>query len=368
MSLKNFYSREKTNSFRPTPWAWTEKPFPAFRGEGARHRGFLAARWEYRPDFQLPPTKTFLGFDPNPSKLTKSAKGAFLVTPCALHEDEQIMLVTLRGGFRGAYSRIIGVGAEILCCEESNMHCCPTAHLVIRLTHPNGFVYAETGRRSGTGLVEIFSWSGIVEMPTEEFEVWLTGAAPDVSNASLIAAKKEAEVERLDAVDYPNKVRREALEAERQKAVFLTELPTVVERLTALGVEHRLGETSLSARKGFYDETFGFNEEGLMKLRQFIVEKAAEKERKDMEELFRATAPPFVARLVALGVKAELAYGGVRLVVDGFWKVLFPETATGLKELKTYVEEQERRHTVPVEAKKIDLSGLFGGAAKVTKK
>ena len=53
------------------------------------------------------------------------------------------------------------------------MHCCPTAHLVVRITDPKGYVFAETGRRCSTGLVEIFAWDGRYNtMPTEEFEVW----------------------------------------------------------------------------------------------------------------------------------------------------------------------------------------------------
>ncbi len=201
-------------------------------------------------------------------------------------------------------------------------------------------------------------------MPTEEFEVWLTGAAPNTSNASLIEAKKAAEIERLAAVDYPNKVRRDAEEAERQKVAFLAELPTLVSQLIALGVEHHLGETCFVARRGFYDEYFSFDADGIAKLKALVAKKAAEKEQESMRNLFQTVAPPFVARLVALGVKTDLDYSGVRLVVDGCWKTAFPATATGLQELQAYVEKQER----PVEAKKLDLSGLFGGAAKVTKK
>lgn len=361
MSIMLFYSTEKTNSFRPTPWGWSKEPFPAFRGEGARHRGFLAARHEYQPDFLLPRTPTFHGFDPNSTKLTKSEKGTLLVSPCAAYQDEQIMLLTLRGGFRGGYSRIIPVGAEVLFTAGSDMHCVPVRHLVVRLTHPNGFVYAETGRRCSTGLVEIFSWNGIVEMSTEEFNVWLPGATTNVANDTLIAAKKAAEAERLEALDWPNKVKREAAEAERQKAVFLAALPPLVERLTALGVEHSLRETHFSARKGFYDESFKFNEEGLEELKKLVAMKVALAEQKAEAELFRAAAPPLVARLVARGIKAELAYGGVRVAVDGVWQSMFPETATGLKELEAYVAEKER----PAEVKSLDLSGLFGGTAKV---
>jgi len=173
------YSSEKTNSFRPVPWHWSVDPFPAFRGAGARHREFLAVAREYVPVFDgAPPLADGyncprMAFDIVRTKLVRTKeKGTLLLTPCSPEQDEHIMLITLRGGFRGGYSRIEVRGAEILLQQSSNIHCCPTAHLVVRLTNPNGYVFAETGRRSSTGLVEIFSWDGYKTMPTEEFEIW----------------------------------------------------------------------------------------------------------------------------------------------------------------------------------------------------
>lgn len=40
--IKVLYAPEKTNSFRPVPWHWSNEPFPAFRGSGADHTAFLA--------------------------------------------------------------------------------------------------------------------------------------------------------------------------------------------------------------------------------------------------------------------------------------------------------------------------------------
>ena len=106
------------------------------------------------------------------SKLIKTQKGTLLVVPCLKDQDEKLILVTLRGGFRGNYSRVEAVGVEILSNKSGNMHCCPTGHLIVRLTDPKGYVFAETGRRCGTGLVEVFSWDGYKTMPIEEFKVW----------------------------------------------------------------------------------------------------------------------------------------------------------------------------------------------------
>lgn len=176
--VKIMYSKEKTNSFRPTPWHWSIDPFPAFRGKGARYSVFQPVAGNYAPKFNgLAPTADgygcpIIGVDDQQTKLIRTMKGTLLVVPCAKEQDEKVMLLTLRGGFRGHYSRIEAVNAEFLSRRGGNTHCCPTEHLVVRLTDPKGYVFAETGRRCGTGLVEIFSWDGYKTMPTEEFEVW----------------------------------------------------------------------------------------------------------------------------------------------------------------------------------------------------
>jgi hypothetical protein len=77
MSIKFGYSSEKTNSFRPTPWHWSSNPFPAYRGEGARHRGFLAVAREYAPNFLTAPTAEgytcpSMAFDTAPTKLIRT--------------------------------------------------------------------------------------------------------------------------------------------------------------------------------------------------------------------------------------------------------------------------------------------------------
>lgn len=213
MSIKILYSKEKTNSFRPTPWHWSGDQFPAYRGGGFRHKGFLAVGRDYpEPIFvDGQPSADGYGcpqvsFEPSASKLIKTkAKGTLMLVPCAAENDEQILLITLRGGFRGGYSRIEAVGAEVMFQKTSGGHCLVTGHLVVRLTHPKGYVFAETGRRCSQGLVEVFSWDGYQTMPTEEFEVWQETHAPDVSDAAAVrrlkakvAAECEAACERAN--------------------------------------------------------------------------------------------------------------------------------------------------------------------------
>src|SRR5690606_1836322 len=103
-------------------------------------------------------------------------------------QDEQILLITLSGGFRGGYSRVEVAGGEILLNNRSGGHCVETGHLIVRLTHPNGYVFTETGRRCSSGLVEIFTWDGSRTMPTVEFEAWRNQNAPDLSDDSREAA------------------------------------------------------------------------------------------------------------------------------------------------------------------------------------
>lgn len=175
--IKFIYSSEKTNSFRPTPWNWSTDPFPAFRGSGARYSVFQFIGNGYIPRLEEKDMNNGHGCprvlcDEQFTKLFKTQKGTNLIIPCSEQEDQKILLLTLRGGFRGYYSRIEPVGAEILMKRGGNIHCCPTEHLVVRLANEHGYVFAETGRRCGTGLVEIFSWNGYHTMPTEEFEVW----------------------------------------------------------------------------------------------------------------------------------------------------------------------------------------------------
>ena len=191
--MKIMKAAEKTNSYRPSPWQYTLDPFAAWRGAGARHRGFLAVARDYAPRLEVPLPWQGHGYwkthtageglpdvfaDVSPTKVIKTAKGGLLLVPAAAGDDEKIGLVTLSGGFRGDYSRVKGIGADILDHRFSNVHCCPTAHLIVRFTQPAGYLLTETGRRCSTGDVELFSWAGIRRMPTEEYESWVASGSP----------------------------------------------------------------------------------------------------------------------------------------------------------------------------------------------
>ncbi len=179
--IQLMYSNEKTNSFRPTPWHFSQTPFPAYRGAGARYNAFQSVSKDYTPKlntedkllsdwYQCPR----MAVDEQCSKIIHTtAKNTRLIIPCEESEDEKIMLLTLRGWFRWGYSRIVAQDSEILSQVGGNIHCCPTEHIVARVQSDLGYIFAETGRRGSTWLVEIFSWKdGYSTMPTQEFEVW----------------------------------------------------------------------------------------------------------------------------------------------------------------------------------------------------
>jgi hypothetical protein len=171
-----FYGNEKTNSYRPEPYHYSDEPFPAFRGGGARYRAFLAVAKHFKPTEYPAWTKesysdhTFCVLDDRPSLLSVTAKGNPLLMPCEPNEDQVVALITMRGGFRGGFGKIGTCNAQIKDIRQGNIHCCPTAH-VVAVLEPGGFVFSETGRRSYCGLTEIYGIDGYHRMPTEEFEV-----------------------------------------------------------------------------------------------------------------------------------------------------------------------------------------------------
>lgn len=246
--IKNYLAKEKTNSYRPKPWGWSETPFPAFRGESHSYTAFLAVANGYKCNFGTHPKGATVEeenillkkYYPNPeisigsgywdepknktcfllkieeekifwetypklenrskefideyntikekpipnileeekpvldgqfSKIITTTKGTLLLVPCNEREDEKILLVTALSGFRGFLGNIEVVNGEILYDKKAQKHCVETAHIVARLS-PKGYVWTETGRRSSTGDVEIFSWDSYQRMSKEEFLVW----------------------------------------------------------------------------------------------------------------------------------------------------------------------------------------------------
>lgn len=176
--LRVFCAPEKTNSFYPAPWHWSTEPFPALRGAGATYAAFLAVAASFTPRLseflnskEFKDSKRSVVSD-DFSKIIKTAKGSRLLVPCGEKEDEKLLLITALGGFRGGFSRIEGHGAEILWVNSSTMHCAPIAHIIARITEPDGYVLTETGRRCSRGDVEIYSWRhGYIEMPTSQYEI-----------------------------------------------------------------------------------------------------------------------------------------------------------------------------------------------------
>jgi len=193
--IKLLYSTEKTNSFRPTPWKITLSPFKAYRGDSHTYSAFLAvgSAYEFNPvetsgegflfdrsDYSFQNTILDTQF----SKIIETkAKKTLLVVPCSENENERIVLLTLRGDFRGSYNHspfdetknkhgYYLYGCEILYSMSGSKHCCPTAHMVLRFTLPNGF-FAIHNRGRRLDVYEKVSWEkGIELIETEEFKFW----------------------------------------------------------------------------------------------------------------------------------------------------------------------------------------------------
>lgn len=246
MSVKFLYSCEKTNSFRPTPWHYSTENFPAMRGKGAGHHGFLAVARDYKPTFigSAASSEGYTGFN-NPVYFEASAtqlkrvgqKQTLMLIPCSDDQDEQIMLITLRGGFRGGYSRIKSVGCEVFFENTSSGHCVVTGHMIVRLKDPRGYVFAETGRRCSTGLVEIFSWEGYKTMESDEFEAWQNTHAPNMSYSKAIEAKAKAEAERKKALTKAEEYKKTLANAEIAKNELMPHLESLNKRLAAINYQ-----------------------------------------------------------------------------------------------------------------------------------
>lgn len=199
--IKVYYGSEKTNSYRPVPWHWSEEPFPAFRGSGQRYTAFQAVAKGFTPWFNTEDLASNQAISDDTCKIITTKKGARLLVSCGKKEDERILLITARGGFRGGFGRILAVGGEILWRKGMGMHCTPVEHIIARITDPEGYVMTETGRRCSSGLVEVYSWKGgYFSMPTSEYEAAVeTGslfAAHDTIEQELEACRKLHEAEK----------------------------------------------------------------------------------------------------------------------------------------------------------------------------
>ena len=236
--LKLYYAMEKTNSYYPAPWNWSEDPFPAFRGAGQRYNAFLAVANGFKPWFSSFNLADNKAMSDDYCKIIVTRKGTRLLVPCSKEEDEKILLITARGGFRGGFGEIEAVGGEILWQKGCAMHCTPVAHIVARITDPDGYVRTETGHRSSHGDTEIFSWKGgYFRMDTEEYE-----AAVDIG--ALFATRNTIQQE-LEAC----KAKRAEEEASRQaRPLLIDKLQTENARIKACGYKgFAFGETYFAA-------------------------------------------------------------------------------------------------------------------------
>ena len=232
--IRLFYASEKTNSYRPEPWNWTTEPFPAFRGAGQRYNAFLAVANGFTPWFSSFNLADNTAMSDDYCKVIVTKKGTRLLVPCSESEDERIILITARGGFRGGFGKIEAVGAEILWQNGMSMHCCPVEHIIARITEPDGYIRTETGRRSCFGYTEVYSWKGgYFEMDTVEYD-----AAVDIGSLFLTHDSIQSDLEKC------KRKRAEQAESRKARSEFIGQLETINSRLEACGqAAFKLGET-----------------------------------------------------------------------------------------------------------------------------
>lgn len=165
------YSCEKTNALRPMPWNVTNDPFPALRGQGAAHYAFFPFLG-ITPNTKVDCSTVYL--DEQFSKIITTVKGTKLLVPAAQNEDELLLFITFRGGFRGGFSNQLKTkGVEVISEKWSSKHCTPTGHGVYRLASKEDWLSIETGRRCSVGEVEIFGWNSYKHMKSVDFNTWL---------------------------------------------------------------------------------------------------------------------------------------------------------------------------------------------------
>lgn len=233
--LRTLVARSKTNSYSPEPWSWSIDPFPAFRGAGQRYNAFLAVAAGFTPWFLFEEKKFEMSnFSDDYCKIIVTKKGTKLLVPCSEKEDEKILLITALGGFRGGFGKIEAVGAEILWQNSMSMHCCPVAHIIARVTDPDGYIRTETGRRCSFGYTEVYSWKGgYFGMDTEEYDAAL-------DTGTLFAARDtiQSDLEKCKAK------RAEQVASRKARSEFIAQLGAINSRLEACGeAKYELGDT-----------------------------------------------------------------------------------------------------------------------------
>ena len=358
--IKTLKAIEKTNSYTPTPWAWSEDPFPAFRGAGQRYNAFLAVANGFKPWFSSFDLADNTAMSDDYCKVIKTKKGTTLLVPCSKDQDERIVLITALGDFRGFFGNVEAVGAEILWRNGSTMHCCPVEHIVARITDPDGYIWTETGRRCGYGDVEVYSWrGGYFRMDKPEYKA-------AVDTGSLFASRDtiDADLERC------KKLRAEQAQSRKARKALLPRFEGINRRLEACGCSrlYQLGDTFLERvdqygvtyRKLYTEEALASAEEVAKDVEADYAETLA---RKEWQPQFKAAAEGYTF-CDALDPWRELRVRHYKNVVS-VWNaaedksVRYEYSADGLARFKAdlpkleaaYLEEQRQKAEAEAKAK-----------------
>lgn len=158
--IKIEMTEEMTNSYRPENWKLTEEPYRAYRAKNQVSSVIL---------------NLSNNFDSSkPSKIIKTRKGTLLLVNCSDDEDEKIMLLTVRGGFRSGFELIYSGVEVVLAGQYSEKHCCPVQNLVVKFKDNDSKLIMRTGYRSFMNYdkITVITWEKIYQedgFPIKEF-------------------------------------------------------------------------------------------------------------------------------------------------------------------------------------------------------
>ena len=172
----------KTNAFETTGWRVTETPYPAIRGEGSGHSAFFPfVQGALNPELWV---KEGTFQDPTPSKIIKTKKGNWLLVPCTETEKENILFLHLVGGFRGGVHPTGGIWGvegkpfalkgktELLYCVNSDEHCSPSLHAVVRCSEDAICRFDWCGHYGG-GTYLVSGDGTIISIPEDEIGAYI---------------------------------------------------------------------------------------------------------------------------------------------------------------------------------------------------
>jgi hypothetical protein len=167
---------------RVQPWKYVPHRM-GYRARGPMHEAFLSVSRGYVP-------RRKGDFDQTPSRIAVVGKNNAVLTPCAVDEDERVMVITLPFG---PYGLIGGEGCsyfwKIITRVQrgyTSRGTPPAGHVIAALKDLDGFVFVEA-----IGQVIIYKWDGCETVSREECEKRRADANERIAAAELPAIESE---------------------------------------------------------------------------------------------------------------------------------------------------------------------------------